>query len=241
MHGHYVQSYDFYGIRLLQGFGMTETAGVATFSVLQNTLTNEPEATQYTYRAKAGMPIPLVETRIAALDNDQVMLPQDNQAIGELQVRGPFVARSYYNRPDTEENWTDDGWFRTGDVAAIDDKGYVRIVDRTKDLIKSGGEWISSVDLENALMAHPEVKEAAVIGVPHPKWQERPIAAIVLKDNAHVAEPDLLQFISDRFPKWWLPDRIIFMSVLPKTTTGKFLKSALREQIAQSLEDRTQI
>ncbi len=235
-----IQSYDFYGIRLLQGFGMTETAGVATFSVLQNTLTNEPEATQYTYRAKAGMPIPLAETRIAALDDDQVMLPQDNQAIGELQVRGPFVARSYYNRPDTEENWTADGWFRTGDVAAIDDKGYVRIVDRTKDLIKSGGEWISSVDLENALMAHPEVKEAAVIGLPHPKWQERPIAAVVLKDNARVTEPELLQFISDRFPKWWLPDRIIFMNVLPKTTTGKFLKTALREQIAQSLADRTQ-
>jgi fatty-acyl-CoA synthase len=122
-------------------------------------------------------------------------------------------------------------------VAAIDDKGYVRIVDRTKDLIKSGGEWISSVDLENALMAHPGVKEAAVIGVPHPTWQERPIAAVVLKENARVSESALLQFISDGFPKWWLPDRIIFLPELPKTSTGKFLKTALREQFANSQED----
>ncbi|MCL4351818.1 MAG: long-chain fatty acid--CoA ligase, partial [Firmicutes bacterium] len=224
-----IQSYDSHGIRLRQGFGMTETAGVATFSVLQNTLTNQPKAIQYTYRAKAGMPIPLAETRVVSLDGDAVVLPQDNQAIGELQVRGPFVARSYYNRPDTKGSWTEDGWFRTGDVAAIDDKGYVRIVDRTKDLIKSGGEWISSVDLENALMAHPGVKEAAVIGVPHPTWQERPIAAVVLKENARVSESALLQFISDGFPKWWLPDRIIFLPELPKTSTGKFLKTALRE------------
>ena len=153
---------------------MTETAGVATFSVLQNTLTSESVPSQYNYRAKTGMPIPLAETRIVSLDDDPVVLPQDNQAISELQVRGPFVARSYYNRPDTKSSWTEDGWFRTGDVAAIDGKGYVRLVDRTKDLIKSGGEWISSVDLENALMAHPGVKEAAVIGVPHPTWQEAP-------------------------------------------------------------------
>ncbi len=226
-----IQSYDAHGVTLLQGFGMTETAAVATFSILKSTLEDEPPETQYAYRAKAGMPIPLVEARIMSLDDETAAeLPHDDHAMGELQLRGPFVAQSYYNRTDAVASWTADGWFRTGDVAAIDAEGYIRIVDRTKDLIKSGGEWISSVDLENALMAHPGVKEAAVVGVPDPKWQERPVAGVVLKEGKDVSEADLREFISPKFPKWWLPDRIVFLSELPKTSTGKFLKTALRDR-----------
>lgn len=230
-----IQSYDRYGVKLLQGFGMTETAAVAAFSVLKSTLKDEPPATQYAYRAKAGIPIPLVEARIMSLDDESAKeLPHDDQAMGELQLRGPFVAQSYYQRPDAQSSWTADGWFRTGDVATIDGEGYIRIVDRTKDLIKSGGEWISSVDLENALMAHPSIKEAAVFGVPDPKWQERPAAAVVLKEDTPVSETELKEFLSPKFPTWWLPDHIAFFEELPKTSTGKFLKSALRERFTVS-------
>ncbi len=226
-----IQAYDRYGVKLLQGFGMTETAAVASFATLKSTLEDETPAAQYAYRAKAGLPIPLVEARIMSLDGGSgAELPHDDRAVGELQLRGPFVAQSYYNRPDAEASWTADGWFRTGDVAAIDTEGYIRIVDRTKDLIKSGGEWISSVDLENAIMAHPHVQEAAVVGVPHPKWQERPVAAVVLKEGRILSESDLGIFLAEKFPKWWLPDRIVFVEELPKTTTGKFLKSALRDR-----------
>src|SRR5207237_6161737 len=139
-------------------------------------------------------------------------------SMGELHVRGPCVARSYFQNPGEADKFTNDGWFRTGDVVTIDPEGYVRITDRLKDLVKSGGEWISSVDLENALMGHPAVKEAAVVGVPHPKWQERPLAAVVLKDGASATPEELREFLSRSFAKWQLPDAFVFVNEIPRTS-----------------------
>ncbi|MGH9791517.1 MAG: AMP-binding enzyme, partial [Candidatus Acidiferrales bacterium] len=186
-----------------------------------------PEDERYAVRAKQGLPAPFVEIR-AMGENGEV--PWDGASMGELQVRGPWIASSYYNMPEESHRWTEDGWFRTGDVVTIDPEGYVKITDRTKDLIKSGGEWISSVDLENALMGHPAVKEAAVIGLPHPKWLERPLAVVVLRDNTCATEEDLRAHLGAKFAKWQLPDAFAFAKEIPRTTVGKFKKSALREQ-----------
>lgn len=158
--------------------------------------------------------------------------PWDGESLGELEVRGPWVAASYYNQPDQEHRWTDDGWFRTGDVAAIDTEGYVKIADRTKDLIKSGGEWISSIDLENALMGHPAVREAAVIAIPNEKWGERPLAAVVLKEGCQASVEELRAHLAGRFASWQLPDGIEFVDEIPRTSVGKFKKSRLREMFA---------
>jgi fatty-acyl-CoA synthase len=151
--------------------------------------------------------------------------------MGELHVRGPWIASSYFENPQEADKFTMDGWFRTGDVVTIDPEGYVRITDRSKDLIKSGGEWISSVDLENALMGHPAVREAAVVAVAHPKWGERPVAAVVLRDGAHVHPDELRDYLEPRFARFWLPDAYVFMDQIPRTATGKFLKTALREKL----------
>jgi fatty-acyl-CoA synthase len=145
-------------------------------------------------------------------------------------MRGPWVAASYYNAPEQSHRWSADGWFRTGDVATMDEDGYVKIVDRAKDLVKSGGEWISSVDLENALMGHPAVKEACVVGIPHPKWLERPLAAIVLKQDASATPEELRTFLAKTFNKWQLPDAFVFVDAIPRTSVGKFKKSELRER-----------
>jgi len=158
-------------------------------------------------------------------------LPWDDKATGELQVRGPWIAASYY-RVDSSDSFTQDGWLRTGDVAAIDPLGYIRLVDRTKDLVKSGGEWISSVELENHLMAHPAVAEAAVIGVPHPRWSERPLATVVLKPGASASKEELLDFLRPRVTKWSLPDDVVFIDEVPKTSVGKFSKKDLRSRFA---------
>jgi fatty-acyl-CoA synthase len=152
--------------------------------------------------------------------------------MGELEVRGPWVASAYYETPDSSDRWTDDGWFKTGDIVSFDPKGHIQIKDRSKDVIKSGGEWISSVELENALMAHPAVAEAAVIAIPDEKWQERPLAAVLLKDGASATAEELRDFLAPQFAKWWLPDRIEFVTEIPKTAVGKFRKTALREQFA---------
>jgi fatty-acyl-CoA synthase len=160
------------------------------------------------------------------------LAPWDGKTVGELEVRGPWVAASYYKCPEEQHRWTCDGWFKTGDMASIDPEGYVKIVDRSKDLIKSGGEWISSVDLENALMGHPAVREAAVIAVPHPKWQERPLAVIVLKEGINATADDLRSFLATKFAKWQLPEAFAFTNEIPRTSVGKFLKLKLREQYA---------
>jgi fatty-acyl-CoA synthase len=156
--------------------------------------------------------------------------------MGELCLRGPWIASSYYNDDRSEETFKD-GWLHTGDVVTVDKSGFVKIVDRTKDLIKSGGEWISSVDIENALMAHEAVFEAAVVAIPHEKWQERPVACVVLKDQYKdkIIEDELYEFLKPQFAKWWLPDKILFMNEIPKTSVGKFLKRALRDQVKELL------
>ena len=158
-------------------------------------------------------------------------MPWDGKSMGEVLLRGPWIGTEYYNDPRTAEAFRD-GWYHTGDVATIDERGYLEIADRTKDLVKSGGEWISSVDVENHLMAHPAVREAAVIAVPHPRWQERPVACVVLRPEQQgaVSEQDLLAFLGDRVAKWWLPDRVVFIDEVPKTGVGKFDKKVLRAE-----------
>jgi fatty-acyl-CoA synthase len=172
--------------------------------------------------------VPLVEVRAVGEAGEA---PWDGTSMGELHVRGPFIARSYFGNPAEADKFTMDGWFRTGDVVTIDPEGFVRITDRSKDLIKSGGEWISSVDLENALMGHPAVKEAAVVAVQHPKWAERPVACVVLRDGAKATDEDLRMYLEPLFAKFQLPDAFVFMQAIPRTAAGKFLKSALREQL----------
>lgn len=219
--------FDKFGVRVIQPWGMTETTPIATTSTLKPEMAGWSEDRKYEIRAKQGLPSPLVEMRAVA-DNGEI--PWDGETFGELQVRGPFIATAYYNLPEAQDRWTDDGWLRTGDVVTIDAEGYMKITDRTKDLIKSGGEWISSVDLENALVGHPSIKEAAVVAIPHPKWQERPLACVVLKDGARVSNEELRTFLGDRFAKWQLPDGFVFLAELPHTSTGKLLKSQLRQQ-----------
>jgi fatty-acyl-CoA synthase len=176
------------------------------------------------------MPLAFVEIRVRVGDEE---VPWDGESMGELEVRGPWVASGYYETPEQADRWTDDGWFRTGDIASIHPRGYIQIKDRSKDVIKSGGEWISSVELENAIMAHPAVAEAAVIAIPDEKWAERPLAAVVLKEGASASPDELREFLAPQFAKWWLPDRIEFISEIPKTSVGKFRKTALRDQFAQ--------
>jgi fatty-acyl-CoA synthase len=217
-----------HGIRVLTSWGMTEIAPVGTLGVLTPEGEALPPAERHALRMKAGVPGALLELRVR---NEHGEVPWDGVTMGELEVRGAYVASAYY-RPEEDSGWfTADGWFRTGDIATIDPHGYLEIRDRTKDLIKSGGEWISSVALESALMSHPAVAEAAVVAVPHPKWTERPVAAIVPREGRKVTVAELRDFLGERFPSWWLPDDIVVVPTIPRTSTGKFLKTALREQL----------
>jgi fatty-acyl-CoA synthase len=159
-------------------------------------------------------------------------MPWDGKTSGELQVRGPWIARTYYNDDRAPESFTADGWLRTGDVATVTPDGYIHLVDRTKDLVKSGGEWISSVELENELMAHPKVAEAAVIAIPHERWVERPLACVVIKPGEELTKEEVLAFLEPRVAKWWLPDDVVFIDEVPKTSVGKFSKKDLRERFA---------
>jgi len=219
--------FEKFGVRVIQPWGMTETTPIATVCTLKPGMEDWSEDQKFELRAKQGLASPFIEIRATADDGE---IPWDGKTPGELEIRGPFIAASYHNLPDELNRWTNDGWFRTGDVVTIDAEGYVKITDRTKDLIKSGGEWISSVDVENAIVAHPAVQEAAVIAAPHPKWQERPLAAVVLKEGCHVTSEELRSFLACKFAKWQLPDEFIFVASLPHTSTGKLLKSALRKQ-----------
>lgn len=220
---------DKLGVRLIQVWGMTETTPVAVAATLKAHMRDWPEDEKYKVRIRQGRAFPFVDTRVV---NDNGEAPWDGRTLGELQVRGPWVAGSYFNAPGTAERWTEDGWLRTGDVATIDSEGYVQIADRAKDLIKSGGEWISSVDLENALAAHPAVREAGVIAVPHPKWDERPVAVVVLQPGTKVTADELRSFLSSQFAKWQLPDACVFVEELPHTSTGKLSKLELRKRYA---------
>ncbi|MCB2007573.1 MAG: long-chain fatty acid--CoA ligase [Burkholderiaceae bacterium] len=223
-----IRAFDQHGIWLLQGWGMTETSPLATVSYPKAELRNVSMDERYRRAAMAGVPVPLVDLRLRGDDGQDA--PWNGQAMGEIQVRGPFITGSYHGVPVSEEKFTADGWLRTGDVAAVDELGFVRITDRTKDLIKSGGEWISSVDLENALMAHPAVAEAAVIAIPDEKWSERPLACVVFKKGQSAQPPELsAHLMRHHFAKWQLPDRYEFIDALPRTATGKFWKLKLRE------------
>ncbi len=237
-----------HNIELTHVFGMTESTPHLTASRLRSHMEDWPEEKKDAVRAMQGFPAPLVEMRVMRSDVSGGLpivaqgkqgqpapgreAPRDGKTPGELEIRGPWVASSYYNAPEETDRWTADGWFRTGDVVCMDEDGYVRIVDRIKDLIKSGGEWISSVDMENALMGHPAVREAAVIGVPHPKLQERPLAVVVLNDGQQVTPEELREFLGKRFAKWQLPDAIVFTDEIPRTSVGKFKKSELRARYA---------
>jgi fatty-acyl-CoA synthase len=227
-----IRAFDAHGIWLLQGWGMTETSPLATVSYLKTELANAPLDERLRRAAMAGVPVPLVELRLR--DDDGHTQPWDGKSPGEIQVRGPFITGSYHEVPVADDKFTQDGWLRTGDVACMDAMGFLRITDRTKDLIKSGGEWISSVDLENALMAHSAVAEAAVIAIPDEKWSERPLACIVLKpgQSATAAEFSAL-LLASGFAKWQLPDRYEFIEAVPRTSTGKFWKMKLRERFAR--------
>jgi fatty-acyl-CoA synthase len=219
------------GLPILQAWGMTETSPVASVANVVSWLADGTDDELADLRATQGRPLVGVQLRIADQETG-AELPWDGTSRGELQAAGPWITASYHDDPRSPESFTDDGWLRTGDVAVITPDGYVRIVDRTKDVVKSGGEWISSVELENEIMAHPAVAEAAVIGVPHPKWSERPLACVVVAPDAELTAEELIEFLDGRVAKWWLPDDVVFIDEVPKTSVGKFSKKDLRDRFA---------
>jgi fatty-acyl-CoA synthase len=219
------------GLPILHAWGMTETSPLGSVCRIKSTLADRPEEELADVRATQGIITPLIECRIVEPGTADE-LPWDGDARGELQVAGPWIAASYYNDERGSDSFTDGGYLRTGDVATISPDGYIRLVDRTKDLVKSGGEWISSVELENEIMAHPQVVEAAVIGVPDEKWGERPLACVVAEDGAELDADALREFLSDRVAKWWIPEHVEFIEEVPKTSVGKFSKKTLRERFS---------
>jgi len=224
-----IRAFAKHGVWLLQGWGMTETSPLATVSYPRAELKTASDDERFRRAAMAGVPVPLVEVRIR--DEQGQDAPRDGKTMGEIQVRGPFITGSYHGIGATADKFSDDGWLRTGDVATMDELGFVRITDRTKDLIKSGGEWISSVDLESALMGHPSVAEAAVIAIPDEKWGERPLACIVVKPGLELRTEELGEhLLRHGFAKWQLPDRYELIDTIPRTSTGKFWKVKLRER-----------
>ena len=223
-----IQAYEErHGINVLHGWGMTEMSPVGTVSKLTSDLLKLPEEEQLNYKAKQGPPVPFIEVRARG---DEGIVRWDGETMGELEVRGPWVANSYFNTEEGAEKFTEDDWFRTGDIVTVDEHGFIEIQDRDKDLVKSGGEWISSVALENALMAHPAVAEAAVIAIDDEKWDERPLAVVVLKEGEEVTPEELRKHLEGDFAKFWLPEAYEFVDEIPKTATGKVLKMKLRER-----------
>lgn len=221
-----IRGLDRHGMHSIHSWGMAETSPVAVVNILKSSLQTLDEQQKMALRCKQGVPLPYVETRI--VDDKGTHVAHDGETAAELQVRGPWIAGEYYHPEVEHESWTSDGWFRTGDIASIDEEGYVRLVDRVKDLIQSGGEWISSVELENVLLRHPAVREAAVIGVPDPKWDERPLAAVVLKPGAEATVEQLMRHLGEHFAQWQLPDSVVFLPSLPHTSAGKVSKAQLR-------------
>ena len=225
-----------YGIEFIHAYGMTEASPVTHFSRLKTSLLGLPENARYSCKAKQGLLVPGLEQRVVDADGNQV--PADGKSMGEVLLRGPWIADQYLDDERSAQTFID-GWYHSGDVATLDGDGYLNLVDRTKDLVKSGGEWISSVELENALMGHREVAQAAVIAVPDAKWDERPLAVVVRRPGAQVSGEELIASIADQFPKWWLPDRVEFVDEIPMTATGKFSKRTLRERfVGDQVGDR---
>jgi fatty-acyl-CoA synthase len=225
-----------HGVNVFQAWGMTETSPVATFCRPRE---GEHDDAYWDTRAKQGRPLPWVELRLT--DDDDAEVAWDGESTGEIEVRGPWIAASYFNDDSSEEKF-DAGWLRTGDIAAVDAEGFVQITDRAKDVIKSGGEWISSVELENEVMAHPDVVEAAVIAKPDERWAERPLCCVVLRDGASTTAPELLEHLRGRVAKWWLPDEFAFLAEIPKTSVGKFDKKVLRGSLSEGeLQGRVRV
>ncbi|MCX5742746.1 MAG: long-chain fatty acid--CoA ligase [Proteobacteria bacterium] len=224
-----IRDFDRLGMTLLHAWGMTETSPIGLVSRVPPQLADADEALRYQLRAKQGVPPPLVDVVVR---NEAGEVAHDDRTSGELLVRGPWVSGAYVGG-HSPDRWTADGWFRTGDVARVDAYGIVQLTDRVADLIKSGGEWIASVELENALMGHPAVREAAVIGAPHPKWSERPIAVVVLKPGQTATTDELRAFLAVRFPKFWVPDAVELVEAIPRTSAGKFKKTELRDTYRQ--------
>ncbi|PRO66314.1 long-chain fatty acid--CoA ligase [Alkalicoccus urumqiensis] len=223
-----------YGVPFLHAYGMTETSPLATVSRLKSYQEKLSKEEKLDIRSKQGLLVPGLEMKVVGGSGE---VAWDDEEMGELLLRGPWIADEYDRDERTEDTFRD-GWLHTGDVCTVDEEGVIKIVDRTKDLIKSGGEWISSVDLENALMAHEAVFEASVVAVPDPEWQERPVACVVLHEGKQADQQELLDFLAPRFAKWWLPDDVIFMDEIPKTSVGKFLKRALRDQVQAHYENQ---
>jgi fatty-acyl-CoA synthase len=223
-----------HGVEFVHAYGMTEATPVTHFSRLKSTMGDLPVEARYGYKAKQGLLVPGLEQRLVDDEGDEV--PADGKSMGELQLRGPTIASEYLDDERSARTFVD-GWYHTGDVATIDGQGYLHVVDRTRDLVKSGGEWISSVELENALMGHPEVAQAAVIAVPDEKWGERPLAVVVRKPGSEVGEAEVVASVAGKFPKWWLPERVEFVDEIPMTATGKFSKRLLRERFVASVQE----
>ncbi|GAC1417698.1 MAG: fatty-acid--CoA ligase [Candidatus Velthaea sp.] len=216
------------GIRVIHAWGMTEMSPIGSVAFMKGELDSLPAEERRKKLLKQGTFSPIVQWKV--LDDDGRDVAADGVARGELYVRGPAVAREYYNNPSATKAAFEDGWFKTGDIVTVDDDGYMDIVDRSKDMIKSGGEWISSVELENTLMGHPGIKEACVFGLPHEKWMERPVAAVVLREGEAADEAAIKDWLGERIAKWWMPDRIVFVAAIPRTGVGKFLKRDLRDK-----------
>ena len=220
-----------YGFPIMQAYGMTETTPLALAAIPKSFMADWPMEKLYDIKSSAGLLAPGLEMKILNEKGQEVKA--DGKEWGEILLRGPWIAREYYRDPERSKTTFAGGWLHTGDVGTIDEEGYVRLVDRTRDLVKSGGEWISSVDLENLIMAHPAVSEAAVIGIPHSKWVERPLGCVVLKPGQSVTEEELRTFLKDKVKaSWWVPDHFAFLDQIPKTSVGKFSKKELREMVS---------
>ncbi|WP_243030436.1 long-chain fatty acid--CoA ligase [Thermus altitudinis] len=236
--GSLVERFERMGIEVRQGYGLTETSPVVVQNFIKSHLESLPWEERIRLKAKTGLPIPLVRLRVA--DEEGRPVAKDGRTMGEVQLKGPWITGGYYrNEEASRQALNTDGWFRTGDIAVWDEEGYLEIKDRLKDLIKSGGEWISSVDLENALMGHPQVKEAAVVAIPHPRWQERPLAVVVPRGEKPSEEDLKEHLLKAGFAKWQLPDAFVFVEEIPRTSAGKFLKRALRERYKGLFSERT--
>lgn len=220
------------GVPIMHAYGMTETTPLVLVSKPKSYNLDWPAEKIHDIRAKQGLPVAGLEIKV--VDKDGREVAWDGKQIGELLVRGSWIAKEYYKDPERSQSAFANGWLHTSDLVTVDEEGYINIIDRTKDMIKSGGEWISSVDLENTIMSHPAVLEAASIAMPHEKWVERPIAYVVLHEEhrGKTTEEDILTFLKDKIAKWWIPDQIIFIDEIPKTSVGKFNKKALRHKYA---------
>ena len=221
----YDEAYD---VTIEHAWGMTETMSVGSYSRPKSSMDDWSVEEQYDVRMKQGLLSPGLEMKVVNDEGEEV--PWDGDSFGELYVRGPTVVSEYYNDPEATREDFENGWLETGDIVTVDEAGYIEIVDRATDVIKSGGEWISSIELENALMEHDDVVEAVVVAVPDERWQERPLACVVTRDDATVTADELRDFLNEAYPRWWLPDDVVFVDEIPKTATGKFDKKVLRDE-----------